>query len=814
MLSEDLVARSAVLAAAVAAGVVGAACGHSQPPADGGDAGGAADAFTGDDAELPLDAAPPAIVAIDPAAGAPIWIHDPIRIRVNQPIDPATATADTIRITDTTGAAVAATIAVSPDATAITAQVDAGTTLIGTLAIAVDGLATAGGAPFPPANAGWSVPAWHHPSAAPDPAPPGRPAIAALASGEIIVAWATAADTIEVAMVRGDAWLPLGDPLGAGASAPALAVDGSDRVVAAWHQSGGIHTARWDGAAWMALPNAGSGAVAALASADEPVVAIRTSSAIVVRRLSGDAWQSACADLTDPASDAPAIAVAGTTIAVAYLDSARKLRVRISDGGGAWTGPPAVALPRPPSGQGTPDHPIAITAAGTAVVAYDWYAPASWSAHVARVSGTTWTRLGGELDLDPPGAARGLGIAADAAGAPVVAWAELSDSLQRGHLARWDGAGWQLIANDTWAADPARAATTPAFVLARGAVPVIAYRSAAFTAGANAPWTVEVARWNGPGGARFGLASHTGADTCMAGASPPATLSATGCFAIADGRAAPTAALVPFDLVDELWSDGALKRRWVVIPDGTTITANPTGGWTVPVGTRLVKEFSIETTPGDPTTRRPMETRFLIRRAGSTWEGYSYEWRADGSDADLDPGTTSHTTDWPLAGGGTHTHSYPSRADCLRCHNASVGHVLGLRTGELARAIDYDGVAADQLATLAHAGVIDTAATTGAFAIYHDPSETVERRVRGYLQANCIDCHNPAGECPQLDLRWETPLASTHLCDLIVPGSPGSSVVYQKVSQRPGMPPLATLITDPTIVDLMSEWISGMTSCP
>lgn len=808
VLSGDLVARSAVLVALVAC----AACGRSQPAGDAGDDSpidGAAD-----DAPPPVDAPPPAVLAILPAPDTALWIHDPIRIRLNQPVDPATATATTIRITDGTGATIAAAIAVSADATEVTAQVTADTARIGTIAFDADGLTTAGGAAFPAAHASWPVPAWHRPTSAPDPAPPGRPAIAARSTGEVVVAYATAGDTIAVAAIHDGAWLPLGDPLGANASAPTLAVDGMDRVIAAWHQPGGIRAARWDGSAWTTLANPGSGAAAQLASAADPVIAIRTSGAIKLRRLTGDTWDVCSADIADTASDTPTVATAGTTIAVAYLDGNHRLRVRIADGGGAWAGPSALALPAPPAAQGTPDHPIVVTAAGTAVVAYDWYDPHSWSAHVARATASGWTTLGGELDLDPPGDARGLGLAVDDTGAPVVAWAELADSLQRGHLARWDGGAWQLIANDTWAGDPARTASTPAFVLARGRVPVIAYRAADFTAGANAPRAIEVARWNGPAGPRYGLDGHSGSATCAIGTTPPSTLSATGCFTIAGGHATPTAALVPFDLVDELWSDGAVKRRWIVIPDGGTVTANATGAWSVPVGTRLVKEFSIETTPGDPTTRRPMETRFLIRRDASTWEGYSYEWRADGTDADLGDGSASYTRNWPLDGGGVHTHTYPSRTDCLRCHNGSIGRVLGLRTGELARAVDYDGVAADQLATLAYAGVIDAVPASGAFADYHDPTESLERRVRGYVQANCSDCHNPAGECPQLDMRWETALADTRMCDLVVPGSPGSSVLYQKIASRPGMPPLATLVTDPLIVDVMGEWIQSMSSCP
>jgi hypothetical protein len=47
-----------------------------------------------------------------------------------------------------------------------------------------------------------------------------------------------------------------------------------------------------------------------------------------------------------------------------------------------------------------------------------------------------------------------------------------------------------------------------------------------------------------------------------------------------------------------------------------------------------------------------------------------------------------------------------------------------------------------------------------------------------------------------------------------VPGSPPQSVVYARVTQRPGMPPLGTLAVDPLAGDIIGTWIAGMTSCP
>jgi cytochrome c553 len=365
-----------------------------------------------------------------------------------------------------------------------------------------------------------------------------------------------------------------------------------------------------------------------------------------------------------------------------------------------------------------------------------------------------------------------------------------------------------------WSDDPARALVRPGLALLRGRVPLVAWSEQ--PPGAPTATTVRVALWNGPS-TPPALAARASIAGCAFDGTQ-ATLSATGCFAIAAGRAAPHPGLVPFDLTSELWSDGALKRRWVALPDGQSLTTPPTGAWTAPPGTMILKEFAYETTPGAAHTRRVMETRFLINGASTdAWKGFSFRWRPDGSDADLL--TDTDTVAWPLDNGARHAHVYPSRTQCTRCHHPSNGPLLGLRTAQLARRFDYDGIIADQLETLASLGAIPAPpgpSRAAPITSPHDTSAPLELRVRGYLAANCSHCHNPTGERPTRDFRWETPLERTLLCGPdaeVVAGDPASSVLVQRISARPGMPPLATLATDPLVIDIATRWIAGETNC-
>jgi hypothetical protein len=200
----------------------------------------------------------------------------------------------------------------------------------------------------------------------------------------------------------------------------------------------------------------------------------------------------------------------------------------------------------------------------------------------------------------------------------------------------------------------------------------------------------------------------------------------------------------------------------------------------------------------------------LVRDAALGWRGFSYRWRADGANADL-------ITDGQQIGlwsttAGTHAHVYPSRSHCLSCHENSYGPMLGIRPTQLARWNDYGGVIADQLDTLAHLDV-GPASDAAPFVSTHDPSQTAEQRTRSYMAANCAHCHNPSHIAVK-DLRYATPLADTRLCEVIVPGAPAQSEVFQRVTSRPGMPPLATLEVDPLAEEILGAWISAITSCP
>ena len=91
----------------------------------------------------------------------------------------------------------------------------------------------------------------------------------------------------------------------------------------------------------------------------------------------------------------------------------------------------------------------------------------------------------------------------------------------------------------------------------------------------------------------------------------PMLLSETGAFSDS-GALQPAPGLVPYDVASPLWSDGALKQRWLSVPAGATIGFNEEGAFDYPPGTVLVKHFGMLLDESMPERVERLETRFLV----------------------------------------------------------------------------------------------------------------------------------------------------------------------------------------------------------
>jgi uncharacterized repeat protein (TIGR03806 family) len=317
----------------------------------------------------------------------------------------------------------------------------------------------------------------------------------------------------------------------------------------------------------------------------------------------------------------------------------------------------------------------------------------------------------------------------------------------------------------------------------------------------------------------------------------PALLSQTGAFS--DLRrliAAP--GLIPYDLIVRFWSDGAEKQRWAAIPDGK-IKYSPGGDWVFPKGTVFVKTFELPTDSGNPGQRRRLETRLLVCDAAGGVYGVLYKWRADLTDADLlPPASQLEPVRIKTASAGSHeqTWYYPSRKDCLTCHNSNTSGVLGVKTRQMNRDYAYpSGVTDNEIRTWNHLGLFTPEvsdaelAKSATLARADDTSRSIQDRARSYLDANCAHCHRPGGTVAFFDARYSTALEKQHIIDgevlldqgidrprVISPHDIWRSIMYMRVDTLDDikMPPLARETIDQSGVALLRDWIESMPGKP
>ncbi|NNF15489.1 MAG: hypothetical protein HKN70_02025, partial [Gammaproteobacteria bacterium] len=309
------------------------------------------------------------------------------------------------------------------------------------------------------------------------------------------------------------------------------------------------------------------------------------------------------------------------------------------------------------------------------------------------------------------------------------------------------------------------------------------------------------------------------ADSMEGGAA--SLLSQTGCFLPGD-PSAPAPGLIPYAPASPLWSDNAVKRRWIAMPDwdtpDTQITVLPDGNFEFPNGTVLIKEFRL----GDVIA----ETRLLVKGLDGNWTGYSYEWNAEQTDATL------------LSGGKTtvingQTWEFPSPFVCFACHTAVANVSLGPEIAQLNSDYYYSDTAltANQLTTFDSIGLIagGLSAPVSELDALPDPTDTMEpldERARGYLHANCASCHQPSGPgFGPMDLRYfiagesmgaadENPMAGDlgiPGAKILVRGNPDLSMLLIRMLRLDfaRMPILGTEIVDPEGTALVSAWINS-----
>ncbi len=331
------------------------------------------------------------------------------------------------------------------------------------------------------------------------------------------------------------------------------------------------------------------------------------------------------------------------------------------------------------------------------------------------------------------------------------------------------------------------------------------------------------------------------------GSEIPMLLSETGAFSDL-ASLTPAAGVIPYKVIAPLWSDGAVKQRWMAIPnDGShdqateKILYDEQEEWTFPVGSVFVKHFELALDEAMPDVTRRLETRLLVHGDDGQFYAFTYKWNDAQTDAELLEQSLVETFTITDADGQSRQQAwyYPSRSDCFVCHTGASGRVLGPKASQLNSDLLYpvSGLIGNQLESLNHISIFEPAiniATLSALPTARnlaDESATLEQRARSYLDANCASCHRPeGGPRSTIDLRFHVDMGESGIVNgdviddlgieggkVVVPGDLKKSILYQRISQLGtsiAMPPLAKNKLDDEAVSLIGNWILNMEPLP
>jgi uncharacterized repeat protein (TIGR03806 family) len=307
-----------------------------------------------------------------------------------------------------------------------------------------------------------------------------------------------------------------------------------------------------------------------------------------------------------------------------------------------------------------------------------------------------------------------------------------------------------------------------------------------------------------------------------------------------EGRMAnhnPVPGVMPYDVSAKLFSDYALKSRFITLPKNQQLVYQKDGTFNFPQESVLIKTFYYpEKFRNSDQGFRLIETRLLINTQEG-WMGFPYVWNLEQTEAYLEIAGKRLNVSFidPSGQSINFEYSVPNFNQCRGCHvNRGRMIPIGLKARLLNHDFDYDDGKMNQLEKWNTLGMISGLPSVSS--LPHTPdyndleSGSIEERARALIDINCAHCHQlgAPGETSGLFLNIEetdptrlgihkTPVAagrgSGDLDYTIVPGQPDKSImVYRMASTDPGimMPELGRKLVHKKGVELVKKWIKEM----
>lgn len=299
----------------------------------------------------------------------------------------------------------------------------------------------------------------------------------------------------------------------------------------------------------------------------------------------------------------------------------------------------------------------------------------------------------------------------------------------------------------------------------------------------------------------------------------------------------PVNKVIPYEPASSLFTDYALKKRFIWMPQGTKATYDADDKTlNFPVGTILIKSFYYNTIqPGN--TTKIIETRLMIRKS-SGWVFAEYIWNDSQTEATLLTGDdftsgSSKMVTFKKDNNEIITTDYriPSESECLACHKLDNKPIpIGTKPQSLNINHNYPNGVKNQLQKLVDEGYLVSYPSNIISTVdYHDTSKPIDIRLRSYLDMNCAHCHQDKARCDYRPIRLSfsqtTNLTNMGVCvfadepispsveRIITPGNIYKSVMHYRlntVDENTRMPLLGRTIVHDEGVSLLKEWINSL----
>ncbi len=297
----------------------------------------------------------------------------------------------------------------------------------------------------------------------------------------------------------------------------------------------------------------------------------------------------------------------------------------------------------------------------------------------------------------------------------------------------------------------------------------------------------------------------------------------------------PVEGVYEYEPISSLFTDYALKKRFIWMPDGVAATYNVDSEiLDFPVGTVLIKNFYYtHVLPGNET--KILETRLMILRS-TGWIFAEYVWNEEQTEAYLDMNGSHVSLTWSKNGETMSTnYRIPSQTECMVCHKLNDTPIpIGVKPQNLNKSFPYPDGEKNQLQKLVDVGYLsgNLPPSISTVVDYSDSGQPLELRLRSYLDINCAHCHSAGKHCDYRPIRLafsETGVKTNMgLCVepgesidpamnfIISPSNIARSVMHYRLSTNDEalrMPLLGRTMVHQEGVQLLEDWINSIDIC-